>query len=308
MKKAVVTGANGFVGSAVCKALCRKNIEVIAVVRNPGISADDISVNGNIRMVYSDSSDFAHLSDMIPDRDVDAFYHFAWEGSAGNLRSDDNVQLRNVMSSCDAARACAALGCSRFVFASSIMEYEILALMEKEITPGANTLYSSAKLAADLMSRTVAGNLGVGYIRAVVSNIYGPGENSPRLINTSLRKMLSGEYCRFSAGEQIYDFIYIDDAAEAFRSLGEKGKANKTYYIGSENPRPLREYILEMRDCVDPGIEIGLGELEYKGISLTYDEFDRNAVREDTGFVPEIEFRKGINKTIRWLKGEYNEF
>ena len=307
MKKAVVTGASGFVGRAICKELCRNNVEVIAVVRNPEISANDIVANSNIRVVYSDISNIGKLLDMVPDRDIDVFYHLAWEGSAGILRSDDIVQLMNVRFTCDAVKACVALGCKRFVFASSIMEYEILAIMEKEVTPSANTLYSSAKLAADFMARTVAGNLGVEYIRAVISNIYGPEEISPRLINTSLRKMLNGEHCAFSAGEQLYDFIYIDDAAEAFIRLGEKGRANKTYYIGSENPRPLREYILEMRDCVDPEIELGLGELEYNGITLTYDEFDRNAIRVDTGFVPKIEFRRGINKTIRWLKGEHDD-
>ena len=82
----------------------------------------------------------------------------------------------NVRYACDAVKACASLGCKRFIFASSIMEYEILAVMEKEITPGLNTLYSSAKLAADLMARAVAGNLGVGYISAVISNIFGPAD------------------------------------------------------------------------------------------------------------------------------------
>ena len=220
MKKAVVTGASGFVGRAICKELCRNNVEVIAVVRNPEISANDIVANSNIRVVYSDISNIGKLLDMVPDRDIDVFYHLAWEGSAGTLRSDDIVQLMNVRFTCDAVKACVALGCKRFVFASSIMEYEILAIMEKEVTPSANTLYSSAKLAADFMARTVAGNLGVEYIRAVISNIYGPEEISPRLINTSLRKMLNGEHCAFSAGEQLYDFIYIDDAAEAFIRAG----------------------------------------------------------------------------------------
>ena len=308
MKKAVVTGASGFVGRAVCKALCRSNVEVVAVVRDTKISADDIVVDSNIRIVYSDSSNFGELSNLIPDRDIDAFYHFAWEGSAGYLRSDDNVQLMNVRFTCDAVKACAALGCKRFIFASSIMEYEILAIMEKGITPSANTLYSSAKLAADFMARTIAGSLHVGYIRAVISNIYGPEETSTRLINTSLRKMLSGEHCSFSAGEQLYDFIFIDDATDAFVLIGEKGTVDKTYYIGSMNPKPLKEYIKDMRDCVDPEIKIGLGELEYNGISLTYEEFDRDAIRKDTGFVPKTEFKAGIKKTIEWLKEEYNDF
>lgn len=302
MKKAIVTGANGFVGSAVCNELQALGVEVIAIVRHPDADISRIKSKENVRIVYSDFSVFRDLASLIPDRDIDVFYHFAWNGSAGPKRGDSDVQLKNVKYSCDAVKACSDLGCRRFVFASSIMEYEIEAAMSTEVIPGINSLYCSAKIAADYMVRAIAGSLGIDYIRAVISNIYGPGESAPRLINTSLRKMLNGEHCAFSSGNQLYDFIYISDAAKAFVAIGEKGINNKTYYIGSQNPRPLKEFLIEMRDCVDPNIRIGLGELPFNGISLTYKEFDINAVKNDTGFVPEHSFKDGIQKTVTWLR------
>ena len=302
MKKAIVSGANGFVGSAVCKELSDRGVEIIAIIRHPDEPISHIENLPGIRIVYCDLSLFRELSKHICDRDIDVFYHFAWVGSAGPLRGDSDVQMDNIRYTCDAVKECAALGCKRFVFASSIMEYEIESMMRTEDTPGINTLYSSAKVAADYMARTIAGNLSLDYIRAVISNIYGPGELSPRLVNTSLRKLLNGEHCAFSSGEQIYDFIYITDAAKTFAEIGEKGRTNKTYYIGSENPRPLKEFILEMRDCVDPTIEIGLGELPFNGVSLIYNEFDVDAVRKDTGFSPLHSFREGIKKTVEWLR------
>ena len=302
MKKAIVTGANGFVGTAVCKELAEQGVEVIAIVRHPSEAIAQIAENKNLRIVYSDLYNFGKLAELIPDRDIDALYHFAWVGSAGPLRGDADVQMRNVQYTCDTVKACAEMGCKRFVFASSIMEYEIEATMATDATPGINTLYCSAKVAADYMARTIAGSLGVDYIRAVISNIYGPGELSPRLINTSIRKMLKGEHCAFSAGEQLYDFIYITDAAKTFFAIGEKGISNRTYYIGSQKPRPLKEFLCKLRDCVDPKIEIGLGELPFNGVSLTYKEFDINAVKNDTGFVPAISFTEGIKNTVAWIK------
>lgn len=302
MKKAIVTGANGFLGTAVCKELAEQNIEVIAIVRHPDEVITGIKDNPDIRIVYSDLSGFCKLAEIIQDRDVDVLYHFAWIGSAGPLRGNVDVQMRNVQYTCDTVKACASIGCKRFVFASSIMEYEIEATMATDATPGINTLYCSAKVAADYMSRTVAGSLGIDYIRAIISNVYGPGEFSPRLINTSIRKMLNGDHCSFSAGNQLYDFIYITDAARTFVALGDKGFSNRAYYIGTMNPRPLREFLLELRDCVDPHIEIGLGEIPFKGVSLTYNEFDVEAVKKDTGFIPEVSFEEGIKKTTKWLK------
>ena len=302
MKKAIVTGANGFIGTAVCKELVKQGVEVIAIVRDSDANAKGIEEISGLRIVYSDLSNFANLADQICDRDIDVLYHFAWSGSAGPLRGNVDVQLRNVQYTCDTVRACAEMKCKRFVFASSIMEYEIEAAMATDVTPGINTLYSSAKVAADYMARTIAGNLNIDYIRAVISNIYGPGETSPRLVNTSIRKMLKGEHCAFSAGNQLYDFIYITDAAKTFVNIGERGIPNRTYYVGSQQPRLLKEFLLELRDCVDTSIEIGLGELPFNGISLTYKESDINAVKNDTGFIPEISFKEGITRTVKWIR------
>lgn len=304
MKKVIVTGANGFIGSALCRGLSEKGISVIAVVGSEDDNIETIKDIHNLAIIYCDISNFKNLSKYIKARDVDVLYHFAWVGSAGSLRGDIDVQLHNVQYTCDVVKACAEIGCKRFIFASSIMEYEIEAIMATETVPHINTLYSTAKLSADFFAKTIAGSLGVEYIRLVISNIYGPGETSPRLINTSLRKLLSGEHCAFSAGEQLYDFIYIDDAVKAFATLADKGISGRTYYIGSQNPRPLKEFLYEMRDAVDPEIEIGIGEIPFNGVSLTYKEFDIHAVKNDTGFIPKVSFREGIKNTIQWIMEE----
>lgn len=302
MKKAIVTGANGFIGTALCKELSDNGIEVIAIIRNIEENISKIQFLPNVRIVYCDLSDFRNLSAYVLDRDIDVLYHLAWVGSAGPLRGDSDVQMRNIRFTCDTVKACAEMDCKRIVFASSIMEYEIEAIMATDTTPNINTLYCSAKMAADYMARTIAGAMGIEYIRAVISNIYGPGETSPRLINTSLRKLMSGEHCAFTAGEQIYDFIYISDASKAFLAIGEKGVTDRTYYIGSQNPKTLKEFLCEMRDQVDPAIPIGLGEIPFNGVSLTYNEFDIYAVKNDTGFVPQVSFAEGIKKTMEWIK------
>lgn len=302
MKKVIVTGANGFIGTALCKKLSDEGINVIAIVRNKEENITKIKDIPRLKITYCDLSDFRNLSKYVEDRDIDALYHLAWIGSAGTLRGDSDVQIRNIQYTCDTVKACLDMNCKRFIFASSIMEYEIQATMVTDTMPSINTLYSSAKVAADYMARTLSGSYGIDYIRAVISNIYGPGETSPRLVNTSLRKMLNNEHCAFSTGNQLYDFVYITDAAKMFIEIGRYGIANRTYYIGSQEPRPLKEFLCEMRDQVDPDIEIGLGEIPFNGVSLSYKEFDINAVKKDTGYIPEVTFAQGIKKTLEWIK------
>lgn len=302
VKKAIVTGASGFIGNAVCAELAARGIEVIAAVRRGSERSAKMESEFGIRIVESDLSEFGSLDERIPDRDADVLFHFAWTGSAGALRGDGATQLDNVRYTLDTVKACRKLNCGRFVFASSVMEYETAALMKTEAEPGIGTLYGSAKIAANYMARATAAHLGVTYLPAVISNVYGPGEDSPRLLNTALRKLLRGEHCSFSPGNQLYDFIYITDAAKAFVAIGEKGRANRTYYIGSLNPKPLKELLLDMRNQVNPSIRLGIGELPFTGVSLTYQEFDIYALRDDTGFTPEVRFADGIQKTIQWLK------
>ena len=234
MKKVIVTGANGFIGTALCKKLSDEGINVIAIVRDKEENITKIKDIPRLKITYCDLSDFRNLSKYVEDGDIDALYHLAWVGSAGALRGDSDVQIRNIQYTCDTVKACLDMNCKRFIFASSIMEYEIQATMVTDTMPSINTLYSSAKVAADYMARTLSGSYGIDYIRAVISNIYGPGETSPRLVNTSLRKMLNKEHCAFSAGNQLYDFVYITDAAKMFIEIGNHGIANRTYYIGSQ--------------------------------------------------------------------------
>ncbi len=92
MKKVIVTGANGFIGTALCKELVSQNIQVVAVVRSREANVDGIINLPNLTIVYCDLSRFGDLGNIINDKNFDVLYHLAWEGSAGSLRGDIDVQ------------------------------------------------------------------------------------------------------------------------------------------------------------------------------------------------------------------------
>ncbi|AFM01821.1 nucleoside-diphosphate-sugar epimerase [Desulfitobacterium dehalogenans ATCC 51507] len=302
MKKVVVTGANGFVGSALVEELVKSGVEVTAIVRNEQSNCSRIKDLPKLKIVFCPLDEIRNLAKIIVERHFDVFYHFAWEGSAGTLRSNYELQLKNVQYSCDAVIASRDISSKKFVLPGSIMGYECAQIMSTQNVPGSGNVYSAAKLAANYMARTVAAEVNIDYVVGTISNIYGMGEISPRFVNTTLRKFLSGERTAFTSGEQIYDFIYITDAAKAFNAIGECGQANKNYYIGSIEPKPLKDFLKVMRDRVDPRIPLNLGEIQYSGVPLDYSLFDLHLLNEDTGFVPEVSFEDGIDKTIAWLK------
>ena len=77
MKKAIVTGANGFIGSWLIKELVKNDVEVIAVVRNEKSNIESIANIEGLRIVYCDLNEIQTLPEKIADRDIDVFYHLA---------------------------------------------------------------------------------------------------------------------------------------------------------------------------------------------------------------------------------------
>lgn len=302
MKTAVITGANGFVGSAVTRELLAHGYRVYAVIRQG--HRQNLPPHQNLALLSCDLAELDRLPGLVPQNEsFDLFYHFAWAGSAGPARADTALQLQNAQWTVAALRAAKTLGCKRFLGAGSIMEHETMAAAyTRENRPGLGYIYGSGKLAAHTMCMSVAADIGMDLIWPEITNAYGVGERSPRLVNTTIQKCIRGEPPQFTAGTQRYDFVYIDDAARAFRLIGENGKPFCEYLIGSSAARPLKEFLLEMQKAVAPDLPFVFGNLPFTGIDLPMTCFDCSKTEEETGFRAEISFAEGCRRTRDWLE------
>ena len=302
MENVIVTGANGFIGKTLVNALLEKGYHVVAL----DIRFDDVLANDDrVTCVNVMNKEVAALAKEIPHQEYRCFFHLAWAGTSGPARADYTVQLNNVKLACDYIKLCSEIGCKRVVYASSINEMETYEYLQSDdIEPAGGYIYGTGKLAAHLMGETVAKLNGIEFIPVIITNIYGVGEKSARMIYTSINKLVHKEHCSFTAGYQTYDFIYITDAINSIIAVAEKGKAFNRYYIGSGEPKPLREFLLEMRDIVDPEAELGLGDIPFKGVDISYDQFDLKKVERDTGYRNEVPFAEGIRMTAEYIRGE----
>ncbi len=297
----LVTGASGFIGSALCNALLESEHDVIAVIREGGKSPAITCENGGVfRVLECDLGNYAYLPEQV-ECSIDCFYHFAWEGVSGPKISDPLVQTSNILYSCNAVKAASSLGAKRFVFAASLITLETNYAIEHGRVLSPNCIYGSAKQAAAQMNRCLCEQEGIDYCEAIISNVYGAGEVSLRLVNSSIRKLIAGDHCSFTDGSQDYDFIYIEDAARGLIAIGEKGKPGKSYYLGNGEILPLKQYLSMMGNVVDPDAVLGFGEIPAKGFSLDYSQFELDELENDTGFKPEISFEDGIGRTRDWI-------
>ncbi len=302
MKTAVVTGANGFIGSAVVRELLQHGHAIFALGREN--SRDNIPQDSHVTFVPCDLSEMRELPKKLPEKQYDILYHIAWDGSAGIARGDTVLQLKNAQWTVDTLYAAKELNCKRVICAGSIMEHEaMLSAYTQGVKPGIGTIYGGGKLAAHVMSLPIAVQLGIDILWAEITNAYGPGEISPRLVNSTIQKCLRGESPQFTSGTQNYDFVYIDDVARAFRLIGENGKPFYEYTIGSSTARPLKEFLLEMQRAVAPEIPFRFGDVPFTGVNLPLSEFDCSQMEKDTGFRAQIDFAEGCRRTAEWWKG-----
>lgn len=302
MKKVLVTGASGFVGSHVVKLLAERNISVLAVARNDDKAKRLFDKYENIHIIKCNMENYLQLPDLVSEHDIDTIYHFAWEGTSGEIRKDYNIQLKNVVAVCDLLKAARSIGCKRVVCAGSIMEQEVIEATKLQGVASASTnVYAAAKCVSHQMAKAVADEMKIDLIWGIITNAYGPGELSERFINTTLRKILNREELKFTVATQNYDFIYIADLARAFLAIGERGKADSEYVLGSGQARPLKSFILEMIDMLAPGIPYTFGTAPFSGISLPLEAFDTRKTEEDTEFQAQVPFAAGICATMEWI-------
>ena len=301
MKNVIITGADGFGGSFTVKRFVDSGCNVLSL--DIGEVPHRLAIGENQTYMQCDISDTADMLKKIPHGIYDTFIHFAWVGSAGNARIDYNLQMQNAINTVECLKVAKELGCSRFVCAGSIMEYEVEAVIHSQGSrPGMSYIYGMGKYIAHCMCKSVAANIGIDLLWPMITNAYGVGELSPRFVNTTLRKIINGDSLQFTAATQNYDFVYVSDVAQAFYKVALNGKPFCEYIIGSGNARPLKEFILEMVGSCGADSTPLFGDIPFTGTKMPLSTFAIDDIKNDCGFIPEVTFAEGTKMTMDWLK------
>lgn len=314
MKKAYVTGATGAIGMALVAELLQNNIEVTVFLRKDSERSGRIAESfgeelkrGNLSVEYVSLEELKHFMENVytPGQQDSVFYHLGWSGTFGKLRNDAVLQQKNVEYTLDAVRLADRLGCTKFIGVGSQAEY---GRVSTRLTPDTDTVpeneYGRAKLAAGVSSRELCRELGIEHAWVRVLSVYGPYDGMNTMITSVIRGLLKGDRVSLTKGEQMWNYLYSEDAGKELYLLGAKAVRNGAVYIlaGSEE-HSLKEYVVRLCRAMDADDKLlGFGDVPYGAGQVMCLTADIGTLCSDTGYIPDTTFEDGIKKTAEWVK------
>lgn len=301
MKRVLLTGATGFVGAHVARVLVARGCEVHALIR-PGSNVCRIAdILPHLRVVPADLGALADSEEYLARIRPELCVHLAWfTGAQHHWHSQENLVL--LADSVRFVQRLAAAGCRRLVAAGTYAEYDLSLgyLSEAALTKPEN-LYAATKLALyhtlDHLSRV----LGFEFTWVRLFNHYGPWESDGRLVSAVMSALRRGETAAVSPGEQIRDFLHVEDGAEAIAAVA-LGTVSGIVNLGSGVPSAIRDVVRIIGDAFGRPDLIALGALPYRPGEQMFVCADTRKLRDATGWRPRYGLASGLRHTAEWWK------
>lgn len=297
LKKVIITGATGFIGSWLVKECLEQQMEVLALVRDTDKAQSILPKQDGLKLISYESNEYKAL--MNSDSTIDVFFHLAWGGVSTELKNQWELQLDNIRFALEMIEYSKKINTKRFVGIGTVAEYAFCEnIMDLNAKQTPSDMYGAAKTATHYLLETRARLIGMPFNWAVIPSTFGEGRKDSNIITYTITSLLKGERPSYGYLEQMWDFLYVKEVVRALCLIGEKGIPSKTYGIGSGVFKPLKDYMIAIRDIVNQDIELGIGdkpELSEKTFSSCVNTYD---LLKDTGFIPQISFEEGICKSI----------
>jgi nucleoside-diphosphate-sugar epimerase len=295
VSRVLLTGATGFLGRSVAEQLVTAGHEVHALTTGAPPPRDEVRWH---------QADLLEGAGVVGEVAPEVLVHLAWYVEHGKFWSaPENV--RWVEASLALLRAFAAAGGRRAVLAGTCAEYDWTALGERceelstPLRPA--TLYGAAKHGLHTVAAAYAEQAGIELAWGRIFFPYGPGEPGGRLVPGVGRALLAGEPVPTTRGEQVRDFVYVDDAAAAFAALASGGVTGPVN-IGSGEPVAVREVVERLAALAGAPELPQFGALPERLGDPPRLVADVRRLRDELGLVPRVGLDEGLTRCLDALR------
>lgn len=297
-ERVLVTGATGFVGSHLVRALRQLGATVVGITSK---SAFRETVTCDIR-------NFKELQKLFETKRVTMCFHLAGlaQVETGQMSPHPTFET-NITGALHVLECCRQFQVRKVVIASTSHVYgENKVPYREQYIPKPTRPYETSKACIDLLAMSYARTYRVPVYIARFVNIYGPGDlNFTRLVPKTIRSVLSGTAPEMWGGRAIRDYLYIDDAVNAYIRLGEAENDDpakeRIFNFGSSNLLSVKDIVEKVIEHAGVAVEINkIPDLRENEISVQYVSWAK--ARKLLNWKPKVDFEKGIKQTVTWYK------
>jgi UDP-glucose 4-epimerase len=300
MKRAFVTGASGFIGASVVRQLLERGVQV-AVLRRANSSSRRLNqCQSQLLSIDCEDGRVRSIAEAFKEFSPETVFHLGWGGVGSAFRNDARQQFDNLQFAVELAELSVESGVEHWIGAGSQAEYgpKNEPIRESDL-PRPTTLYGAAKLSTALMTERISLLGGIKHSWLRIFSTYGPDDNPDWMLPTLIRALLNGERPALTAGDQLWDYLHVNDASRAFVAVADAGVTG-IFNLGSGVAVPLRNVIETIRDLIDPGLSLGFGEVPYRPDQVMRLHADVKELRLATNWQPMIDLQSGLRELVNW--------
>lgn len=293
----ILTGATGFIGAMVLAELHRRKIRPLVLLR-PESDRRRLPPLAEENIFLFSKLDEPGLAEKLKAQSPTVFIHCAWRGVGGQERNAEFQLSENVPLTLAAVELAAACGCKQWIGLGSQAEYGNANRVLDETAPTSpTTLYGQAKLAAGRQALALCAqkNLAGAWLR--VFSTYGPGDHPHWMIPHVIREFLAGRAPQVTRCEQLWDYVYVADAARAIADVAD-GKISGVFNLGSGEAWPLKKIIEIIRVETKSTAQPAYGAIPYRPDQVMHLQADIARLRAATGWKPQTSLETGIQETV----------
>jgi nucleoside-diphosphate-sugar epimerase len=295
MKRVLVTGATGFIGTRAIPLLLERGYDVHALGRTS-------PPNENIKFYRCDVLNVEAARAAVAKIRATHLLHLAWDVTPGRYwQAAENLDWADA--GMHLLQAFAGAGGRRAVFAGTCAEYEWGAPRFLEMTTPCipATRYGTAKDTLRRQAEAYSASAGVSTGWGRIFYPFGPGEKSGRLVSDAIGALLDGKPFPTSHGEQRRDYLHVDDVAGAFAALLDSG-VQRAVNIGSGHAVPIRTLLETIARLTGNALCLRFGERHLPDSEPAIIEADATRLNHEVGFVPRYDLDAGLADTVAWWR------
>ena len=298
MKRVLVTGSNGFIGRHCLPLLIEKGFEVHGVILDMEMRLDMPKVQWWVADLLSPEQVRSLFEQVKPSH----LLHFAWHTAPGAYwTSSEN--LRWLQASIEILRAFKLHGGKRILAAGTCAEYDWrFGYCSEQVTPVApSTLYGICKNSLNEVLMSFADQEGLSAAWGRVFFLYGPHEHPTRLVPSVINALLDGQPALCTHGNQIRDFLHVEDVASAFAALLDS-EVEGAVNIASGEPVALQNIIYRIAEKLERPDLVQLGAIPVSESDVPLLIGDASRLKQEVGWAPHYNLYAGLAMTIDWWK------